>query len=311
MEIAVPGAVGVLVALCVGLMPGPRRAFGAGGREPAADAARRMLGRIGAAAGRAAPSIPGSALVRVAVEEAMASGRRGFAAGGTRDEAAGALLASCGAAGLAGGVLLGAPAGPVCAAAPVVALLAGRARRTAREAVAVEEEMPEAFGALAVSLGSGHSLTQAMRFVGEHSRDPVRAEFLRVSLAVACGVPASAALDEMLARLKAPALDLVVLALKISKRTGAPLDEMLAEASSMVDGRLALRRQLDVKTSQARMSARMVAAMPLGMVAALSLISGDFRRGLATPGGAAAVALAAALDGAAWMLIRRIMRVEM
>lgn len=51
----------------------------------------------------------------------------------------------------------------------------------------------------------------------------------------------------------------------------------------MVGERIELKRRLDVKTSQARMSAHMVAAMPTGMCAVLALLSADFRRGLATP----------------------------
>ena len=78
----------------------------------------------------------------------------------------------------------------------------------------------------------------------------------------------------------------------------------------MVGERIELKRRLDVKTSQARMSAHMVAAMPAGMCAVLALLSADFRRGLATP---AAWALWC------WVLpqcrclvvIRRIMRVEL
>lgn len=48
----------------------------------------------------------------------------------------------------------------------------------------------------------------------------------------------------------------------------------------MVGERIELKRRLDVKTSQARMSAHMVAAMPAGMCAVLALLSADFRRGL-------------------------------
>ena len=59
----------------------------------------------------------------------------------------------------------------------------------------------------------------------------------------------------------------------------------------MVGERIELKRRLDVKTSQARMSAHMVSAMPVGMCAVLALLSADFRRGLVTPAGAGAVVL--------------------
>lgn len=180
-----------------------------------------------------------------------------------------------------------------------------------RERHDAEEAMPEAFTALSMSLASGHSLAQGMRFVGTHAQEPVHTEFLRVAAAIDCGVSATDALDDLLDRIDAPGLSLVTLALKVSQRTGAPLAELLSEASSMVGERIELKRRLDVKTSQARMSAHMVSAMPAGMCAVLALLSADFRRGLATPAGAGAVVLGLALNAVALVVIRRIMRVEL
>lgn len=180
-----------------------------------------------------------------------------------------------------------------------------------REQHDAEEAMPEAFTALSMSLASGHSLAQGMRFVGAHAQEPVHTEFLRVAAAIDCGISATDALDDLLVRIDAPGLSLVTLALKVSQRTGAPLADLLSEASSMVGERIELKRRLDVKTSQARMSAHMVAAMPAGMCAVLALLSADFRHGLATPAGAGAVVLGLALNAVALVVIRRIMRVEL
>lgn len=196
----------------------------------------------------------------------------------------------------------------------VAPLGVGAARDTfdhRREQHDVEEAMPEAFTALSMSLASGHSLAQGMRFVGAHAQEPVHTEFLRVAAAIDCGISATDALDDLLVRIDAPGLSLVTLALKVSQRTGAPLADLLSEASSMVGERIELKRRLDVKTSQARMSAHMVAAMPAGMCAVLALLSADFRCGLATPAGAGAVALGLALNAVALVVIRRIMRVEL
>ena len=175
-----------------------------------------------------------------------------------------------------------------------------------REQHDAEEAMPEAFTALSMSLASGHSLAQ-----GAHAQEPVHTEFLRVAAAIDCGISATDALDDLLVRIDAPGLSLVTLALKVSQRTGAPLADLLSEASSMVGERIELKRRLDVKTSQARMSAHMVAAMPTGMCAVLALLSADFRRGLATPAGAGTVVLGLALNAVALVVIRRIMRVKL
>ena len=156
--------------------------------------------------------------------------------------------------------------------APIAVGAARDGFESRREQHDAEEAMPEAFTALSMSLASGHSLAQGMRFVGAHAQEPVHTEFLRVAAAIDCGISAIDALDDLLVRIDAPGLSLVTLALKVSQRTGAPLADLLSEASSMVGERIELKRRLDVKTSQARMSAHMVAAMPAGMCAVLALL---------------------------------------
>lgn len=194
---------------------------------------------------------------------------------------------------------------------PSLALAMRSAQRRKMEAKRVEEAMPEAFAALAMSLGSGHSLAQSMRFVGSHAAEPVKTEFLQVAYSVQCGIPASVALDDMLHRMQAPGLGLVVLALKVSQRTGAPLKDLLSQAAAMVGDRMALQRRLEVKTSQARMSARMVALMPVAMTALLALLSPDFRKGLAASPGVASIAVAMVMNALAWSIIHRIMKVDL
>ena len=171
-----------------------------------------------------------------------------------------------------------------------------------------EGAMVEAFGALAASMASGLSLAQAMRYVGSHAQEPVCTEFLRAEAQVACGVGMTEALDELVERLHAPGLDFVTLALKVSRRTGAPLSDVLGEAARLVRERVELRRKLDVRTAQVRMSARLVAGMPVAMVAFLAAASSDFREGIATVPGAASIAVALLLDGIAWSIIRAVMR---
>ena len=230
---------------------------------------------------------------------------------GEADYQMGVLLVLVATSGCAGVALAGGAVGFVVGACVPVAYFTLKAfRRNSEEQRCVVAAMPEAFASLAIALGSGHTLAQGMRFVGNHAEEPVRSEFLRVACAVECGVPVSDALDELLERMPAPGLGLVSLALKISQRTGAPLQELLGEAAEMVSERIRLERQLDVKTSQARMSARLVAWMPVGMVGALTLVSPDFREGIATPLGAGSVSVALALDACAWAIIRRIMKVD-
>ena len=180
-------------------------------------------------------------------------------------------------------------------------------KRAARKRI--EGAMPEVFGALSISLGSGLSLPQAMQYVGDRANGEVRTELLHAASLMTCGVSASDALDELVERLRAPGMELVTLAMKVSGRTGAPLGGLLADAAHMVEERLALSRKLDVKTAQVRMSAHVVAAMPFVMVTFLSLVSSDFRSGALTAAGMGSIVAAMVLNGIAWVIIRRVMQV--
>ena len=308
MEIAMPLVVGGLAGLSVAT------ACGAGSRVPRvvpADLARQTLESVAERLPRELAEHDLLAKLARSWASLVSTGRLGLI---IEDDAArlAFLLLSSGACCIALTVVSLSPIGFFLGlAAPFVAAAVRDTFDRRRGQHNAEEAMPEAFTALSMSLASGHSLAQGMRFVGAHAQEPVHTEFLRVAAAIECGISATDALDDLLARVDAPGLSLVTLALKVSQRTGAPLAGLLSEAAGMVGERIELKRRLDVKTSQARMSAHMVAAMPAGMCAVLALLSADFRRGLATSAGAGAVVLGLALNAIALVVIRRIMRMEL
>lgn len=314
MEVAVSAAVGALVCCCLWMLWGSFDDSERGLHDHASKDERPAVRAIRFLGNALPDRLVVKPWVKRLCEEAEHMGvvKRILGESSTANETV-VLIAVFG---IIGGVVLGALSASFVgvlmgAFAPAIVLGVLSAGRIKSDAKRVEEAMPEAFGALAMSLGSGHSLAQGMRFVGSHAEEPVKTEFMNVSYSVDCGISAADALDEMLERIKAPGLDLVTLALKVSQRTGAPLKDLLAEASSMVGDRIELRRRLDVKTSQARMSAHMVALMPVAMIGILMLLSPDFRHGLATAAGAVSIAIALVLNAVAWTVIKNIMEVEL
>ena len=312
MEVLVPIVTGLLAGLCAhGLLgTGHRGRHGGGGSVPVATRALHAAGFW-----ISHVDVPSRGVLSFAL---VGAGRRverlapGALAGTDRRRLeAGCLgLALC-ASSLVGGVLFWSWSGCVVGAAVPCAAIAWRWRSVRRaQADDLERALPDAFRSLAVALGSGLSMGQSMAFIVARSEGPVRAEFSRVALAIDCGIPVAEALDALVARADAPGLETVALALKVSQRTGAPLQGLLTQAAQMAQGRLELKRHLDVKTAQARMSARLVALMPVAMVCALSLISSDFRAGAASATGTACIAAAFALNALAWSIIRKIMEVR-
>lgn len=200
---------------------------------------------------------------------------------------------------------IGAVAGLGLSLAGIAAWASARERAWAAE---LSRQVPEAFRSLAGALAAGRTLAQAISYVGATGKGPLQREFARASLRVSCGISPTEALSELAGRTQAPGVALMVTALAVSARTGAPLQGLFMRSARLVERRFELERELAAKTAQVRLSARIVSAMPALMVAVLSLLSPDFREGLATPVGAGCVCVAAVLDAVALLIIRRLMR---
>ena len=198
--------------------------------------------------------------------------------------------------------------GPIAIALSFVAMPIASTALESRRRRAIEREMPAVFRTLAMAMGSGETLSQAVDYLAAHGGGEVAKAFTRTSLRMHCGYPARESLDLLARELDAPGVGLLVTALLISQRTGSPLRSLFRRSARLVERQGEFERMLGVKTAQVRLSVRVVSGLPVIMIALLSLISSDFQRGLSTPVGAACILAAALMDGAAILIIRRLMR---
>ena len=213
------------------------------------------------------------------------------------------------AAALVGFVVAGSlPGAAVCGAAACAGPSSWAAARRRRRNEVLARQVPDVFRSLAGAMASGRTLAQAVSYVGATGRGPLQREFARASLVVSCGTPATEALTELAGRTKAPGVPLMVTALVVSARTGAPLQGLFLRSARLVERRFELERELSTKTAQVRLSARIVTVLPVLLVGSLALLSPDFRAGLATPVGAGSVCVAACLDVTALLIIRSLLR---
>lgn len=196
----------------------------------------------------------------------------------------------------------------VVVGACIIGVHALESSRERRRANALAEEMPGIFRTLAIAIGSGQTLSQAIDYVGSHETGPAAEEFARTSLRLRCGISAEEALSLMVDELDAPGVGLLVTALLISQRTGSPLRDLFQRSARLVERQGEFERTLSVKTAQVRLSVRIVCLLPVLMIAILSLISPDFQKGLSTVAGAGSVLLALGMDAAALVIIRRLLK---
>lgn len=307
METLMCVASGLALACCAWLLLAP------GGTRPASPSVSRLRGEALAAA-REFGSLPQLAaleragVTRRAVDELVRDDRL-LRVGAGREVARSVVVGFVVACGLAGLVVSLSPAGLLVGAiAGIVAIPVWCETRERRRRQELARQVPDVFRSLAGALASGRTLSQAISYVGSLGTGALHREFARASLAVSCGESATGAVEQVAARTKAPGVDLMVCALAVSARTGAPLQGLFLRSAKLVERRFELERELSSKTAQVRLSSRIVSGLPVCLVGALTLVSPDFRAGVATPMGLGCVVVAACLDIVALVLIRRLMR---
>jgi tight adherence protein C len=138
------------------------------------------------------------------------------------------------------------------------ALLERRARRRRRRLLAA---LPDALDLLAVSAGSGRGAIAGLEQLARAGEGPL-AEELRLSVAeVSCGVPLSAALTALRARVPGSELATLVAAIERSRRFGSPLAEQLRRQASAL--RRDSRRAVEERAARAAPKIQLVVALVL------------------------------------------------
>lgn len=305
--LALSAALAAVGAACSVQLVGQLRRRPVRPRRPARLAERLCALAESAGHGRAvlaAMRLPAVARLAQGLRELASSHGRTLTAPGAL---AAHALATCGAC-LACAVVAASALGVVVGLATSASLTAaalGSMRRRRRDALAAQ--MPDALRCLSGALGAGKSLPQAIEHVGLALPEPMGPQFLQASFQIKAGRSVEEAVAGLCRRVDAPGIALLGTALQISQRTGSALNDLFAQTAQMASDAVTLRRELEVKTSQVRLSAKVVAAMPAVLCVLLTLLSSDYRAGLGLPVGRACLLVSVLLDLAALVLVRRIM----
>ncbi len=141
--------------------------------------------------------------------------------------------------------------------------LAARARR--RREAALERRLPDFLLTLVGALRAGHGLLQALQSVSEggDGEGPLPAALRRTLAEVQVGTPVEDALERMADRLGNPDVDMVVTAIVIQRRVGGNLGEILETVGQTTRERVRMRMNLRTLTAHGRMSALVVALLPV------------------------------------------------
>lgn len=199
-----------------------------------------------------------------------------------------------------GGVLPAVLLTGVCCGVPLLWLHLNRDRRDRR----IEQLLPEALEAVARALRSGGSLLQALEVAAASLPPPLRTDVERVVIEARHGRGLVAALDRWASERPLPGVRLAVAALALGAETGGAQARAVDGVAATLRQRLAVAAELRALSSQARMSAAVIAAAPLAFGSFASVTDGRTASFLlGSPLGLACLAGGLLLDGVAalWM----------
>ncbi|MGD9498555.1 MAG: type II secretion system F family protein, partial [Armatimonadota bacterium] len=146
-------------------------------------------------------------------------------------------------------------------------------QRAARRQAALTSQLPDALDMLSSALRSGYALTRGFQVVASQMHPPISEEFARVLQEVQVGISVSEALDGLLARTDSYDLELVVAAVQTQLTMGGNLSEVLDKIAGMIRERVRLQGEINAATSEGRMSAGILVAMPVVMAILISVIN--------------------------------------
>ncbi|HBT94663.1 MAG TPA: hypothetical protein DEB24_00415 [Coriobacteriia bacterium] len=169
-------------------------------------------------------------------------------------------------------LLFGQPIVAIVVAVIALIFVYGRAKKILeRWNARLVEQIPDAIRSLGICFSSGFSLRQAFEQVAGETEEPLGGELKRTAYDIGAGKSVQEALSALEFRTRVEDFKFVVIALEVQHRTGGSLRDLLENAADAVVAGMDLRRQLQVQTAQARLSAKVVTLLPLVLVGILSL----------------------------------------
>jgi tight adherence protein B len=169
-------------------------------------------------------------------------------------------------------LLIAAVIGALASMGPWMALRVAMKKRAER----LREQLPDVLTIMASSLRAGHSFMQSLDTVAKEIPQPAATEFQRVVAEIRLGRPTEEALEALAERVGSDDFRWAVLAVNIQREVGGNLAEILDNVADTLRERAMMRRQVRVLTSEGRLSAWVLALLPIGIATYLFIANPDY-----------------------------------
>jgi tight adherence protein B len=155
---------------------------------------------------------------------------------------------------------------------PLVALGTLYRKRMAR----LVKQMPDALDLMARGLRVGHPLNTTLQSVANEMSDPVGSEFGIVVDQVAYGDELTDAMRQMAERINEEDVHYLSIAINMQAGSGGDLSQVLSTLSRVIRSRTALRRKIRAISSEGRLTAYILSALPLAIAAVMTITTPSY-----------------------------------
>jgi tight adherence protein B len=146
---------------------------------------------------------------------------------------------------------------------------------------ALEAQFPDALDFLARSMRAGHAFSISLEMIGEEIADPLGQEFRALFNEQNLGAPLDIALRNF--TLRVPLLDVrfFTSSVLLQKQTGGNLSEILARLAYVIRERFRLKGQVRAASAHGRLTATILALLPIGTMLGLLVVAPGYLQGMA------------------------------
>jgi len=169
-------------------------------------------------------------------------------------------------------------------------------------------QLPDTLTAIANSLKAGFSLDQAFEFVTVSMPEPTRSEFSSVHLRYRVGYTLGESLSELPQKYNNTEVNLFVSSLVLQNQVGGNVIPFLTELSEIIRGRVLLKDQVAVGTTQQRSTSLIISLLPYGLLVLMQL--SGYNALTTTFQGVLVLILAIIMQGIGLFVINNAMKIE-
>ncbi len=197
--------------------------------------------------------------------------------------------------------------GLIPAAVPFLYVLRKRANRFAK----FEEGLPPTLELMVSGLRSGHSLVASLGLVAREMPDPIGREFRICFDEQNYGLELRSAMENLAVRVPLQDVRIMMTAILIQKETGGNLAEVLDKCAYVIRERFRLRKEIQIKTAQGRLTGWILAFLPIVLGILLFVVNPKSISTLwTTPMGVKMLYTASVMMLIGALVIRKIIRVR-